>query len=298
MKKTLRRLARTIPGLATLFDRIDRQGAHPAGHYYSPIPDRADVARLLAAPPPVPDRLPGIDLNTEAQGRLLEQYAAFYGELPFGERADGGCRFHYDNQWFRYADAIFLYSFLRQFRPRRIIEVGSGYSSAVILDVVERFFPEPPDITLIEPYPERLYSLLRPEDRQLVKVVASPIQDQPVETFAPLERNDLLLIDSSHVLKFGSDVQYLLFEVLPRLAPGVVVHVHDMFYPFEYPADWLSRGWYWNEAYALRAFLMHNDAWEILFFNNHACRVHEQFIARHMPLCLRDHGGSLYLRRR
>ena len=298
MKKALRRLAGSIPVLGRLFDQIDRQGAHPAGHYYSPIPDRADVARLLARPAAIPDRLPGIDLNTEAQGRLLEHYATFYGELPFTEQPNADCRFHYDNQWYRYADAIFLYSFLRQFKPRRIIEVGSGYSSAVILDVVGRFFPEPPEITLIEPHPERLYSLLRPDDRRIVKVVDSQIQGQPPETFASLGRNDLLLIDSSHVLKFGSDVQYLLFDVLPRLQPGVVVHIHDIFYPFEYPADWLARGWYWNEAYALRAFLMNNDAWEILFFNNHACRVHEPFIARHMPLCLRDHGGSLYLRRR
>jgi hypothetical protein len=106
-----------------------------------------------------------------------------------------------------------------------------------------------------------------------------------------------LFIDSSHVLKCGSDVQFLMFEVLPVLAVGVVVHFHDVFESFEYPREWLIEGWYWNEDYALRAFLSYNAAWEISLFGNYAVNSFREFFAANMPLCLKNPGGSLYIRR-
>jgi hypothetical protein len=118
-----------------------------------------------------------------------------------------------------------------------------------------------------------------------------------MDVFMSLQDGDLLFIDSSHVMKCGSDVQFLMFEVLPRLRVGVVVHFHDVFDSFEYPEDWLLKGWYWNESYALRAFLSYNAAWEIYLFGNYAVKTFAEFFKQKMPLCLENPGGSLYIRR-
>jgi hypothetical protein len=99
------------------------------------------------------------------------------------------------------------------------------------------------------------------------------------------------------VLKCGSDLQVLMFDVLPRLPVGVFVHFHDVFDGFEYPREWLLDGWYWNEDYVLRAFLSYNSAWEIYLFGNYAVKEFGRWFANNMPLCLRNPGGSLYIRR-
>jgi hypothetical protein len=118
-----------------------------------------------------------------------------------------------------------------------------------------------------------------------------------LDPFLALERNDILFIDSSHVVKIGSDVNFLLGEVLPRLRPGVYVHVHDIFYPFEYPEAWIAEGRVWGEAYALKAFLTFNATFEIVLFNTYLERFHREIFEREMPLCLRNEGGSIWLRR-
>jgi hypothetical protein len=269
-------------------------GTYPPGHFYSPIPARDEVNASLQ----IRDRtLSDVDLNKEEQFKRLQEFHKFYGDLPFTHEPSQITRYYYNQTIFCFADAIFLYSFLRQNRPRRIIEVGSGFSSAVILDTIERFFDKPPDFTMIEPYPLTLKRILRPADRDKVRLIENKVQNVPLQTFSDLHAGDLLFIDSSHVVKCGSDVQFLLFEVLPRIEPGVFVHFHDVFDGFEYPENWLEQGWYWNEVYFLRAFLAYNSAWEISFFNNYACKVFKDFLAEKMPLCLRNPGGSLYLRR-
>jgi predicted O-methyltransferase YrrM len=222
----------------------------------------------------------------------------FYKDLPFPEQQKPDFRYYYQNDWYSYADAIFLYSFLRKNQPGRIVEIGSGFSSAVMLDTVERFFSRRPAMTFIEPYPERLKSLLRREDENQVAIMERKIQEVPSEIFSSLEPGDFLFIDSSHVLKCNSDVQLLLFDVLPHLAPGVFVHFHDVFYPFEYPSAWLKEGRYWNENYFLRAFLSYNCEWDIYFFNTYAAFAFNDFLHEKMPLCARNPGGSLYLRRK
>ena len=135
------------------------------------------------------------------------------------------------------------------------------------------------------------------KDETTVTIIEKKVQDIPLQTFSGLDRGDLLFIDSSHVVKCGSDVQFLIFEVLPRLKPGVFVHFHDIFHSFEYPGEWLSHGIYWNEAYFLRAFLAYNTEWEIYFFNSYVGDLFHDFLAAEMPLCLKNFGGSLYLRR-
>jgi len=116
--------------------------------------------------------------------------------------------------------------------------------------------------------------------------------------FEQLDENDIFFLDSSHVSKTGSDVNYLIFEILPALKPGVLVHIHDILYPFEYPEEWvLKERRSWNESYLLRAFLQYNSAFEIVYWNNFVWhRMHEE-LGGLMPLCLENEGGSIWLRR-
>jgi len=269
---------------------------YPAGHYYSPIPSADDVRTYVKSRQLDGEPL-GIELNEQAQYELLDEYARFYGELPFPEKQTIGYRYFYDNDWFGYSDAIFLYCFLRKRKPKKIIEVGSGYSSAVTLDTVDRFFSQRPEITFIDPHPARLLSLLKEGDQDYVRLIDQKIQEVPIDLLLTLESGDLLFIDSSHVVKCGSDLQMLLFEILPRLKPGVFVHFHDVLYPFDYSSEWLEEGRYWNEAYFLRAFLSYNSAWRIEFFNTFVNHRFAELITTRMPLCRNNFGGSLYIQR-
>ena len=108
----------------------------------------------------------------------------------------------------------------------------------------------------------------------------------------------MLFIDSTHVAKVGSDVTTLFFDVLPTLKPGVLVHIHDVLWPFEYPRSWYLQGRSWNEAYLLRAFLQYNEEFEILLFNSFLGTHYAGDVAEILPLCAKNPGGSLWLRRR
>jgi hypothetical protein len=241
--------------------------------------------------------LPDVKLNKESQFKILNEYIQFYEELPFPEQQKPEYRYYYDNGMYAYSDAIFLYCFLRKHKPKRIIEVGSGFSSAAILDTVDGFFSYRPEITFIEPYPDRVIGLLRSEDKDHVRIIDRKIQEVPSEILLALEAGDFLFIDSSHVVKCGSDLQLLIFEILPLLPSGVFIHFHDVFYPFEYPAEWLMKGRYWNENYFLRAFLSYNREWSIYFFNDYVAFAFSDFIKDNMPLCTKNTGGSLYIQK-
>ena len=286
-----------LPYIGGLRKQVRKQGAFPAGHYHSPIPSQEEVLTHLSLRQKADSGVPDVQVDKDGHFELLQKFQKFYGELPFPIQRTPDCRYYYENPSYSYGDAIFLYSFLRNTLPRKIIEVGSGFSSAVILETAERFFPHRAEIVFIEPYPERLKALLNPQDEEKARIIERRVQEVPLDIFGGLKSGDFLFIDSSHVIKAGSDVHFLMFDVLPRLPAGVFVHFHDMFYPFEYPAEWLLSGNYWNEDYFLRAFLAGNERWRIHFFNTYAAAVFKDFLAARMPLCLRNIGGSLYLRR-
>jgi predicted O-methyltransferase YrrM len=271
----------------------------PPGHYYSPIASvadlRTDSARLFA---PFPRELPGIDLNERGQLALLSLLEPYYRDLPFGAGPIGELRYGMENPGYAWSDGIFLYAMIRHLAPKRIVEVGSGNSSCLMLDVNELHFGGRLRCTFIEPEPARFLSLIRDSDRAAIDVIAKRLQDVPLSHFTTLEANDILFVDSSHVSKAGSDVNHLFAEILPRLRPGVHVHFHDVFYPFEYPREWLYQGKAFNEAYVLRAFLSFNAAFEIVLFNTFLEHFHAPRFAERMPLCLRNVGGSIWLRRR
>lgn len=273
----------------------------PPGHFYSPIPDLdvvdADAARIF-------DRtmtsVPGIDIAEARQLELFETLTGLLGDWAFPVAADGEHRYFSGPGNFAYGigDAMMLHAMLRHLRPRRLVEIGSGFSSCMTLDTNERFLDGSVEVTFVEPYPELLYSLIRDGERDRIRVHEYRLQDVPDEVFTALEAGDILFIDSTHVARVGSDVVDIFARVLPLVAPGVVIHLHDVFWPFEYPQDWVREGRAWTEIYVLRSFLQYNEAFEILLFNNYLATVHGDLIARLLPRMHENAGGSIWLRRR
>lgn len=274
------------------------RGVYPAGHYYSPLPDLEEVRARAGTLFDRRQAPRGIDLNVDGQVDLLHALAPFAASVPFGLKPGGTTRYYYDNDFFGCGDAIVLHCLMRLARPARIIEIGSGFSSAVMLDTNELFLDQSVDLTFIEPHPgDRLEALLRTADRARARVIPRKVQDLDPRIFAALAPGDILFIDSSHVCKAGSDVQFELFEILPRLAPGVLVHIHDIHYPFEYDEAWIYEGRAWNEAYLVRAFLMFNTAFRIRLFNGYVGLHQREVVSATLPGMLVNCGGSLWLER-
>jgi len=269
----------------------------PPGHFYSPLPSLEEVRRDADRLWHVPRQLPGIDLRESQQLQLLDEFTRYYGEQPFPERRNAERRYYFENSSFSYSDAIVFYCMIRHASPKRIVEIGSGYSSCVALDTAELFFDNRIACVFIDPYVDRLLSLIRPGDRSRVTIIPQRVQDVSLEVFQALEANDVLFIDSTHVAKIGSDVNHIMTRILPTLRVGVYVHFHDVPYPFEYFREWIEEGRAWNEAYMVGAFLSFNSAYEIVFFNTFLERFHRERFAAQMPLCLRNEGGSLWIRR-
>jgi hypothetical protein len=284
--------ARSIPAADPLASQFERFA--PSGHFYSPIPSAADVDRF-AGQSRIDSQTLGVDLHEDDQLALLGRLADIYPSIPFGDQATPGLRYRFDNISYSYADAVFLFTMLQLFRPRRLIEVGSGFTSALILDTNEKFLDGRLDCRFIDPFPSLVESLLTSADRERHQIIASRLQDIPVDDFRWLEPGDVLLIDSTHVAKVGSDVNFLFFEVLPRLARGTLIHIHDVFPSFEYPVEWLRQGRAWNEAYLLRAFLQFNSAFSVRLFGSFMIQRHREWFERHMPLCLRNPGGAFWM---
>jgi predicted O-methyltransferase YrrM len=293
-------VANSIPGLKTVvrWRRESRQLREywtwaPPGHFYSPIPSAEQVERqkTLQAQPP-PKELPGIDLNIEGQLRVVEEMKPFHDELPFADEKKEGLRYYYKNTFFEHADAVFLYGMIRRLAPKRIIEIGAGFSSAVMLDTNDTAMGGNIEMTFVEPYPERLLSIMRESDKKNTRIITTNLEELDLSLFNTLEANDILFVDSSHVSKAGSDVNTIFFDILPRLKPGVRVHVHDIMYPFEYPYAWLKEGRAWNETYLLRAFLQHNSAFKIEAWAHYLDVMHPEALKANLPVALQQAGGG------
>ena len=266
------------------------------GGYYSPIPSMDEI-KGYNFNCPLPEVLPGIDLNAHEQLNLLDSFEPFYGELPFTDEKIEGLRFYYKNDYYNYSDAILLYCMIRYLKPQQIVEIGSGFSSSVTLDTNERFMGKSINCVFIEPYPARLESLLKNDDKENITIHKNRLQEIPIEIFGELNKNDILFIDSTHVAKFNSDVNYIFHKILPVLAHGVYIHFHDVFYPFEYPQEWLLEGRAWNEQYVLRAFLEYNNAFKIVLFNTYLESMYEAKLKSRFPLLYKNTGGSIWIKK-
>jgi hypothetical protein len=287
----------TMVSKGTPLPRLYDGQLFPPGHFYSPVPDLADVR---ARHDDIFDRerpVPGIDLREGEQIALFRSIAPMASELPFTMQPSGDHRYWFDNGWFTYGDGVTYAMLLRAFPPRRVVEIGSGFSSALLLDVNDLFFDRRIKCAFIEPHPERLRSLLREGDDACFQLIDKPLQSVGMSPFESLEHGDIVFIDSTHVAKTGSDVEWLFRELIPSLSVGVLVHFHDIFYPFEYPAEWVLEGRGWNEIYVLRSFLQFNDAFEIYLFPNFLTYKHPTVITESCPRMLADPGASIWLRR-
>jgi predicted O-methyltransferase YrrM len=272
------------------------RAAHPGGHFYSPIVDPADAtaneARIWPEPP---TDVAGIDFDDASHRHVLETlFACFYKDFDYAEAGapDEELKAYYiGNSQFGWLDARALFVLLREWRPSRIIEVGSGYSTLLMADVARRFLGGATKITAIEPYPRPFLARIG------VELIEAKVQDVPLTTFDALDRGDVLFIDSSHVSKTGSDVNRLFFEILPRLKAGVRIHVHDVFLPADYPKEWVvgdNRSW--NEQYVLRALLMDSTRYRVVFGSAHAYYRHRDAVTRALGLApgVAYGGGSFW----
>ena len=288
-------LKRDLRSSKNELDRIQRTLWVPPGHFHSPIPAVRDLKVNQDEVFDLPPAVRGVDLNEMEQVDLVKEFGLLYPEQPFMPGKTSGRRYLFENPNYSYADAITLYCMIRHLRPKRIIEIGSGYSSCAMLDVNELFFDNAIQCTFIDPYPQLLRTLMKESDFARTRIIGQRVQDVDVGIFRELEASDILFIDSSHVAKTGSDVNYILFKILPLLVKGVHIHFHDIFYPFEYPRGWVFEGRAWNEAYLLRAFLQYNSAFKIRFFMTYLLQNHRSTFESRLPLCLLNTGGSLWL---
>lgn len=302
MKKVINSILKKIPPTKKLLEQKEElkilKRFFPPGHFYSPIPSVDEIKKNENKIfKDIPRTLPGINLNEKEQIKLLNIFKQYYKTLPFPTDKTNDLRYFYKNPAYGYSDAIFLHSIIRHVKPKKIIEVGCGYSSCVILDTNELLFNNSIQCTFIEPFPELLLSLIKEDDKKSINIIPKKLQDVGLNELTSLQENDILFIDSTHVSKINSDVNYIFFKILPSLDKGVYIHFHDIFYPFQYPKEWIYEGRAWNEDYILRAFLQFNSSFKIIMFNTFLEYFYEDFFKKEMPLCMNDKGGSIWIKK-
>jgi Methyltransferase domain len=273
----------------------------PLDHYYSPIPDNRALAREPARSrvwPPIPRATPGLDWRGEAQVALLRDELGRQTQFEFSDGPTGDAHdYHAAQGMFSRLDAWVLQAMLRHFKPSRMLEVGCGWSSLVTARVNREHLDGALQFNCIEPYPPEF---LGEGIDGITRLITSRVEELPVDPFLELGDGDVLFIDSSHTVKTGGDVLFLFEEVLPRLAPGVLVHVHDIFLPFDYPQDWVFSGRAWNEQYLVRSFLSFNSAFPIRLGVGWVSHYRPDVLAATVPGYpdkYRDGGGSLWIQR-
>lgn len=260
-----------------------RQGFHLLRrHYYLPIPEAEDVGEDFWTRE---SAMIGVEMNDAGALELLNRLPAYMAEFRARFALTGtveAAKFYLLNGSFMAIDAHMYYSLIRHFKPRRVVEIGSGFSTLLAgAACVQNGHDDglTPYLLAIEPYPARH---LREGFPGLSELLEQKVQEVDLDVFTSLEANDILFIDSTHALRAGGDVQLEFCEILPRLAPGVLVHVHDISLPRAYPRVYLDHHLYWNEQYLLQAFLAFNQRFEVMWPGNymllrHPERVHEYF---------------------
>jgi hypothetical protein len=248
------------------FAYAEQKGIHilPV-HYYSPIPDTRQLPKQLWAHLRVPL---GFDLRVDPALAWLKQLNQRYGQEynTFPKETADLHQYHLNNSAFPSGDAETLFAILRDLKPRKIIEIGSGYSTLLTCQVIRANRNDAStyrcEFTVIEPF---LPAFINPPPSEVTRVENRPVQHVPMDLFSALEAGDVLIIDSSHAAKIGSDVIHEYLSIMPNLAPGVVVHIHDIYIPAEYPRRWIDEArFFWNEQYIVEAFLNYNREFEVI----------------------------------
>lgn len=279
----LRTIARRRLSLPHFQRFVDRAGFQlRSDHYYEPTYTNADLPADVTRE----RSLPGLDLNESGQLALIARFD--YGkELEVLPLQPAPRKFGYINSMFGFGDAELFYSIVRHQKPKRIIEIGSGNSTLIALEAVAANKAEDPsyacELTCVEPYEMPWLEELG------VRVLRERVEHVPLETYEALGPGDILFIDSSHVIRPYGDVLHEFQQIVPRLAPGVWVQVHDIFTPRDYPERWLrEHRRLWNEQYLLESFLTYNKRFEIVCAANWLKHNHFEAIARACPMLGRN----------
>jgi predicted O-methyltransferase YrrM len=302
LKALLSHLIGASPKLERNPSQVTQELYYPPGHFYSPIVDREEANQHISEieARPTPQMIQGIAIDRAEMVRTWHKLLPLIASSPFKERPSGCFRYAFENPYYSWGDGNVLQAMIRLCLPKRIMEIGSGWSSICMIETINHFLDGSCELTCIEAHPKRLRDLLGSEARQPnLTIWESRVQQVPVEAFDRLETGDILFIDSSHVLRTGSDVCHELVEILPRLSSGVIVHIHDIFWPFEYPRRWaVDENRSWNELYAVRLFLTQNDCWNVIMFNSFMAQMERKLIERTYPDFYKRPAAALWLQRR
>lgn len=277
MKKRVGR--QLTPVLRVIFRVFQLMGFHIVrNHFYEPVPDTRFLKEDLWLNN---SGLAGVEINDQNQLKLLKEVIAKYvGECDFSEsKKQEQYEFHLSNGLFESLDAEVLYCFVRNFKPQKVIEIGSGYStylsaSAALMNrKKDRVNTE---VISIEPYPNKILSKGFPGLKQLI---CKKVEEVDIQFFQELNENDILFIDTSHVVKIGNDVLYIYLQILPLLKKGVIIHIHDIFLPAHYPKQWvIGRHVFWTEQYLLQAFLSFNNSFEVVWASSYMSMKYQDIL--------------------
>ena len=271
------------------------------GYHGSTIPSRKFIQKNRSTIfQNLPTENDGIDLNRARQQALLERFVTYFLDFTPSENQVPGSLYYYNNSMFGFSDAFALYGIFRSFKPSRVIEIGSGFSSALMLDLSKNFLPDT-IFTFIDPYSETIGKVLKSRPEGHYELIRREAQHIDLDFFHQLSEGDVLFVDTSHTVKIGSDLSTIFFSILPALKPGVIVHIHDIFFPWEYPEEMVMEGRTYNEVYFVRAFLQYNNTFEIIYNTSQMELEQPDYYAHRMPGYFKNSGQkvgqSLWLRK-
>lgn len=237
------------------------------GHFYSVIPNitkdyNNNDTKFL-----------NINFNEESHTKILNELNNYLEKFDneFGHKnvLERQTKFKYTllNGAFEWMDARLLHYFLQKNKPKKIIEIGSGNSTLLTYNTKQMYNLDL-DIICIEPYPTDYLKNMHKMGK--ITLIEKCLEDVDLSIFKTLTENDILFIDSSHVLKLNSDVMYYFTQIFPLLNKNVLIHIHDIFFPYDYPHDWIINGRFWNEQYFLYVFLQYNTKFKIQFCNSYS----------------------------
>jgi len=280
----------------TPFIEIQRLGFHFQGNdFYSPL---NDCDFLTNNPDLWKERPPHSEINWNIDGQLevakrVGNYVEELRNIPENHPTDK-LEYCWNNPFWNNSDALVQYGIYRDIKPNRIVEVGCGFSSLLMQRALEKN-DNNCQVTQVEPYPNPALFNLFPDNWSHHQCM---LQRAPFEIFESLESGDVLFYDGSHCSKAASDVNWFFFEILPRLSPGVIIHIHDIFLPDDYPEPWIfERGQTWNEQYLLQAFLMHNPDYEIIMANRFLWKKHADILDKYYRGVQPSYGCSFWIKK-
>lgn len=288
-----------------MFSLWERLGIHVTPvHFYQTIPDTRELDDSLWQEK---SDLVGVDMNDDSQIHLMNRLGPFIEEFSRfpDEPTSEPYQYYKRNTSFAGFDGAFLYGMIRLFQPRRVVEIGSGFSTRLSAAALLRnadLCGHQGELIAIDPYAGKE---VRNGFHGLSMLINQKVQEVHLSEFAKLGPNDILFMDSSHVLSIGSDVQYEYLEIIPRLREGVLVHIHDICFPNELPREYaMKHRWFWNEQYLLQAFLAYNGAFEVMWSSSYMSTFHLTElevvfgdILRQNPERMPGIGGSFWMRR-